>query len=136
MIYLGIDIGTTTICGLAYDPENKKTDVITLKNNSGMHSEKEWEKLQDPGKLVSLVYDILESFSTKYSKIGGIGIAGQMHGILYTDDKGNAVSPLYTWKITVVIRFIEGHTVMQVTWQTVPGTGWQAVMDWSLTISI
>lgn len=28
----------------------------------------------------------------------GIGITGQMHGILYTDGKGQAVSPLYTWQ--------------------------------------
>jgi sedoheptulokinase len=98
MIYIGIDVGTTTVCGLAYDTENRKADVITLKNNSGLHSKKEWEKIQDPAKLVSLVYDILESFSTRYGQIGGIGIAGQMHGILYTDNKGNAVSPLYTWE--------------------------------------
>lgn len=27
-----------------------------------------------------------------------IGLTGQMHGILYIDEDGNCVSPLYTWQ--------------------------------------
>jgi sedoheptulokinase len=30
--------------------------------------------------------------------VSAIGITGQMHGILYLDERGNPVSPLYTWQ--------------------------------------
>lgn len=35
---------------------------------------------------------------TLYPGAAGIGVTGQMHGIVYTDRSGNAVSPLYTWQ--------------------------------------
>ena len=37
-------------------------------------------------------------FFARYPDIERIGVTGQMHGILYLDGEGNAVSPLYTWQ--------------------------------------
>jgi sedoheptulokinase len=34
----------------------------------------------------------------QHKPIKGIGITGQMHGILYLNANGNAISPLYTWQ--------------------------------------
>ena len=34
----------------------------------------------------------------RFTDISGIGVAGQMHGILYVDAAGRACSPLYTWQ--------------------------------------
>lgn len=42
--------------------------------------------------------NILEELIARYAPIVSIGIDGQMHGILYVDRKGDAVSPLYTWQ--------------------------------------
>lgn len=41
---------------------------------------------------------MVREFQSQYKDIKGIGITGQMHGIVYTDIQGNAVSPLYTWQ--------------------------------------
>ena len=41
---------------------------------------------------------MVREFQSQYKEIKGIGITGQMHGIVYTDIQGNAVSPLYTWQ--------------------------------------
>jgi sedoheptulokinase len=98
MTFVGIDIGTTSVCGLAFNTQNRKSVVITQENDTYVSSSHEWEKIQDPDKLVSIALKIIKTFSDNYGPIGGIGITGQMHGILYTDKKGNAISRLFTWE--------------------------------------
>lgn len=94
---IGIDIGTTSICGVLIDAETGSVIKSTAKNsNSFLSGCAPWEKAQSVDKIISAASEILESFIDK--SVAAIGVTGQMHGILYTDLKGNAVSPLYTWQ--------------------------------------
>ncbi len=96
---LGIDIGTTTISAVVLNPADGTTaGVYTIANASDLPSEHVWEKMQDPEQITSRVQKLLDSLLRRYSSIRSIGITGQMHGILYVDKDGNAVSPLYTWQ--------------------------------------
>ena len=54
--------------------------------------------LQDPEKILEKCRRILEGFQDGEEDIVSVGVTGQMHGILYTDERGRAVSPLYTWQ--------------------------------------
>jgi sedoheptulokinase len=96
--FVGIDIGTTTICGIIYDPETRDLRAVTKKNPSCLESENDWEDLQDPKIIHKIVQEILDEFLTESDGIKGIGITGQMHGILYVDKEGNSLGPLYTWR--------------------------------------
>jgi sedoheptulokinase len=97
--FIGIDIGTSTICGVIYDLENKKVQqTIKEENNSQITTPNDWEDQQDPHIILSIVEKILDTFILRYKNIKGIGITGQMHGILYVDNMRNALSPLYTWQ--------------------------------------
>jgi sedoheptulokinase len=99
MKLLGLDVGTTTICGLVMDAaDGRIVFVQTEANTSGIAARASWESLQDPEAAVQIARRILGRALEMHGDIGGIGIAGQMHGILYVDGKGNAVSPLYTWQ--------------------------------------
>lgn len=98
MHFIGIDIGTTSICGVIYDFLNRKTEAINVENKSGISVDNSWEKIQDPQWVVACVIQIIKKFESKYTDIKGIGITGQMHGIVYVDKNGDAVSPLYTWQ--------------------------------------
>ena len=98
MHFIGIDIGTTSVCGVIYDFLNRSTASINVENESGIDSDKSWEKIQDPQWIVACVIRIIKTFQSKYQDIKGIGITGQMHGIVYVDNDGEAVSPLYTWQ--------------------------------------
>jgi len=98
MNFIGIDIGTTSICGINYDLFKHTADTIFLKNEAGIKPGKPWEKIQDPEWIVTAVLGIVKQFESTTQKILGIGVTGQMHGILYLDKDGNAVSPLYTWQ--------------------------------------
>ena len=98
MYYIGIDIGTSSICGIAYNFETKASITIVRKNTTGLSADNQWEKMQDADRIWMIVKEILLEFQKRCDDIKGIGVTGQMHGILYTDERGEAVSPLYTWQ--------------------------------------
>lgn len=94
---IGLDIGTTSICGILADIHSgavKKS--ITLPNDSGLSSPNAWEKIQSPQRILETVHIILSKLMC--DGVVSIGVTGQMHGILYVDAEGSAVSPLYTWQ--------------------------------------
>jgi len=99
MIGIGIDIGTTTICGVLLD--NEKDAVIravSYPNDSFIDYPEPWKKRQNPARILEIVYKILDELLAQEHVVSAIGLTGQMHGILYTDPDGNAVSDLYTWQ--------------------------------------
>ncbi|MGN6494835.1 MAG: sedoheptulokinase, partial [Agriterribacter sp.] len=98
MHFIGIDIGTTSICGIVHDFLNQTTESINIENECRIDSVNAWEKTKNPECVVKSIVQIIEAFASRYHDIRGIGITGQMHGIVYVDHNGQAVSPLYTWQ--------------------------------------
>ena len=97
MKIIGLDIGTTSICGVCVNAENGEiTKAVTKANNSFIKSEKGFEKIQNPDVIMETVYSVMAELDM--TDAGAIGFSGQMHGIVYTDANGKAVSPLYTWQ--------------------------------------
>lgn len=47
MSLLGIDIGTSSICGVVYTPSSDRIVSVTKANEAGMSSPHTWEKTQD-----------------------------------------------------------------------------------------
>lgn len=96
---LGLDIGTTTISAVVLSPtEGRAAGVYTIANASDLPADHVWEKMQDPEIITGRVEKLLESLLHRYPGIKSVGITGQMHGILYINREGNALSPLYTWQ--------------------------------------
>ena len=96
-ICIGIDIGTTTISAIAYDIDNKEQiEAYTLPHNScvkaGVFSEQDVSIIMEKAK--KLLYHIISI----YENIVSIGITGQMHGIVYIDKNGRAISNLINWQ--------------------------------------
>lgn len=96
---VGLDIGTTTISAVVVGIENGHLErAYTIENDSFVKTKYSWEKIQDPEKIVKKVKRLLDEIIEANHDIRVIGLTGQMHGILYADDEGKAVSPLYTWQ--------------------------------------
>ncbi len=96
MKVLGIDIGTTSICAVLVNSENGEIiKSVTKQNNSFIKTDNSFERIQDTAIIMNTVYLLLDEIGTDAD---AIGFSGQMHGIVYTDENGNAVSPLYTWQ--------------------------------------
>lgn len=94
---IGIDIGTTSVCGVLIDVNTGEILKSCTKNSEAfITTENEWEKIQSVEKIMSVATDILDRFID--DDVVVIGVTGQMHGIVYTDKNGEAVSPLYIWQ--------------------------------------
>lgn len=94
---IGIDIGTTSVCGVIIDVKSGKLlDSRTKNSNAFLKGCAEWEKIQSVEKIMSVATEILDGFID--DDIAVIGVTGQMHGIVYTNADGKAVSPLYIWQ--------------------------------------
>ena len=96
---LGIDIGTTTISAVVLENGQVLTD-ITEKNETFLEPGFVGEKIQDANQILEIALSIVEKMMEEYPDITRIGVTGQMHGILYLDENGDAISPLYTWQDT------------------------------------
>lgn len=97
MLSLGIDIGTTSICGIVVNALNGEVKrSITLNSPPFIKTNNTWEKIQKPDSILSSVIKIVDELLE--DDVETIGITGQMHGILYSDKDGNCLSPLYTWQ--------------------------------------
>ena len=72
-------------------------DTATAPNSSHIEGA-EYEDLQDPHAILDAVLRVAGELCAKHNPVGAIGLSCQMHGIVYTDSSGNAVSPLYTWQ--------------------------------------
>ena len=99
MKLIGLDIGTTSICGVLVHAETGKiVKTISKPNTSALRSPFDWEYTQDVSNIMHTVLEIVDELKEGVPDIRGIGVTGQMHGILYADDKGDALSPLFTWQ--------------------------------------
>ncbi len=97
MQVIGIDIGTTSICGVAVDTVSGEVKASkTVDSNAFIKTDKPFEKIQSADKIITLAKCILDELICEETV--AIGVTGQMHGIVYYDKNGNPVSPLYTWQ--------------------------------------
>ncbi len=96
---IGIDIGTTTISTVVVQTDNMEViESKTIQNGSFIKTEQEWERIQDAALIIHKAKEVLDDFLKRYDDIGSIGLTGQMHGILYLNQEGGCISPLYTWQ--------------------------------------
>lgn len=99
MYAMGIDLGTTTISVIMMDSESGKIiESKTIAHGAFVEGHIPESKVQDPKKLEAIVKAAVTEFVRTYGAPVCIGLTGQMHGMLYVDCEGDAVSPLYIWQ--------------------------------------
>lgn len=99
MIRLGLDIGTTSISAAAVDQESGRTLWTgSFGNDSFLSTPNIWERIQDTECIRETAMSAAAELRRRYPEAVSIGLTGQMHGIVYLDAEGNALSPLYTWQ--------------------------------------
>lgn len=100
MLAIGLDIGTTSVCGILYDIDSgTQIKAITEANDTFIKTDETWKKLQDPVTLIKKLCDIETRLENEANgNVAGIGITGQMHGIVYLNIKGEPISPLAIWQ--------------------------------------
>lgn len=94
---VGIDIGTTTVSAVVYDIDNRRQlEAYALPHRAGLCSDV--FSVQSVSVLLEKAEKLLSHLLTCYSGVIGIGLSGQMHGIVYIDAEGRPVSDLINWQ--------------------------------------
>ena len=84
---IGIDIGTTSVCGVLLDAQSGELLASKTKNsNAFLAVRAEWERIQSVEKIIAIATEIIDELIDV--DVAVIGVTGQMHGIVYTDENG------------------------------------------------
>lgn len=99
MLSMGIDLGTTTLSVVLLDGDTGALLASrTVEHASFIDDGCPAGKVQSPDAIVSLALQAAEDLIRRHGAPACIGLTGQMHGALFVDAAGRAVSPLYTWQ--------------------------------------
>ncbi len=105
-VVLGVDIGTTTITGLAMDTAGGEVLAVrTISNDaeitSASHKAKGYSEW-DARRMVRLACQCLgtmaERLGPRRGELAGIGITGQQHGVVIVDGALDPLTPLINWQ--------------------------------------
>jgi len=116
MYLAGIDIGTTTICGVLFHTGTLQVDAVAVRDNKFVSPDPgDRARCQDPVYIEAAVLSIIEELTVfaeaKGVAVGALSLTSQMHGILYLDAAGNALSNYYTWQNQQGLEVFYGETV-------------------------
>lgn len=113
---VGLDIGTTSISAVVLEQEESESSKLhyqkglwdshertvlearTVLNESFIPSKNHWERIQEPEEILCRAKSLLDGLLRDYPDVKSIGLTGQMHGIVYLNQEGQAISCLYTWQ--------------------------------------
>jgi len=109
MHLVGLDAGTTSISGVLLNVTTGTVErVVSVPHGADLSSEDTDVSLQDPEMIRETLETVLRVLvdearsdgadRTVSESVLGIAVTGQVHGILYVDGSGDALSPLYTWQ--------------------------------------
>ncbi len=97
--YLGLDISTTSSKALLIDETGKVIEIAsaphTLQSPHPLWSEQnpqEWWQA-----ISSSIREVLGKARVKGAEVKGVGLTGQMHGLVLMDEKGNVLRPAILW---------------------------------------
>lgn len=110
MKILGIDIGTSSICGAVLGENGEVLFTENCKNEGTLPVNDGFSHIQDGEKILSACRGIYADALEKFSALDAVGFTGQMHGVLFLGGRGECLSPLYTWQHKIAALPAENGT--------------------------
>ena len=112
-ILLSVDIGTSKLCVMALDTLTRRPlAVLSKPNDAGIKGLPPEQHEQDPRVIQAACFDLLSTVlkqpNLRGKSISGIGITGQMHGVLLVDANLRPLTNLITWQDGRTVPFIAG----------------------------
>ena len=108
MYYIGIDLGTSAMKLLLVDQSGEIKNSAT-KEYPLLFPQPGWSE-QEPkewwGALLAGVTELMSGFDA--SRVCGIGVGGQMHGLVALDENDNVIRPAILWN--------DGRTAEETEW--------------------
>lgn len=98
--YIGIDLGTSAVKLILIDGSGGIVDTVS--NDYPLYFPKPGFSEQDPDDWWAAVSDGIEKLTKGIDKrsVKGIGVGGQMHGLVMLDENGSVLRPAILWNDT------------------------------------
>jgi sedoheptulokinase len=100
-MYLGIDIGTSKVAAVIMSINRGVVASLSQGHGADLPQSADragWSE-QNPEKLLAVAWELVGQFPLDLRRqIRGVGLTGQMHGVVLCDARGGVVSPLVTWR--------------------------------------
>ena len=101
-MYIGIDLGTSSVKAILIDTNQKI--LATAHSTLNTHSPKDGFSEQNPEDWIVATFNCFQQINTKkpkeFSNLISIGISGHMHGATLIDKSGNIIRPCILWNDT------------------------------------
>jgi len=99
-ILIGVDLGTTKLCALAFEPRERRVLAMeSVPNDAGTTA---GNAEQDAGRILARGRECLSKLVARPElasrRVAGIGVTGQMHGVVLVDKEGRPQTALATWQ--------------------------------------
>jgi sugar (pentulose or hexulose) kinase len=105
-LVLGVDLGTTSITGLALDA---RTGEIVTRATAGNTADitaaadrargrSEWDAGRMAAIAISCMRQVADQLGARKSGLAGVGLTGQQHGVVVLDQRFTPVAPLVNWQ--------------------------------------
>ena len=102
----GIDLGTTKLTAIAFDPEPGEVVCRTaLANEANITpaadralGRSEWDARQIVSRAFDCLRQLLQQLGPRRHEVAAIGITGQQHGTVLVDDRLQPLTPLINWQ--------------------------------------
>jgi sugar (pentulose or hexulose) kinase len=105
-ITLGVDLGTTTITALAWEPAAATIRAVaTIANDAEVTAESdkargrsEWDPPRIVDRACEAVRSVVERLGPRGADVAAVGITCQMHGLVLLDRQRRPILPLVNWQ--------------------------------------
>ena len=86
LLSLALDLGTTSIAAIAVDPDGRVVTRVQRPNTATLPDLPAGHAEQDPQTIRTIVAEVLSELARDLPGTpAGLGLTGQMHGVLLTD---------------------------------------------------
>ena len=97
-LFLGIDVGTSKIAAVIADGEGRVEAAVSRAHGAGMPTP-DGRAEQDAATLLDTTWAVVRDLPEALRRRAqGIGVTGQMHGVVLLDDENAPLTPLITWQ--------------------------------------
>ena len=99
LLSLALDPGTTSIAAIAVDPDGHVVSSVQRANTATLPDLPSGHAEQDPQRIRDIIVDVLSELARDLPGTpAGLGVTGQMHGVLLTDPNRRPLTGLITWQ--------------------------------------
>lgn len=102
MRFLGLDIGTTTVTAVVVDVENGEVVTVQSAANDAeitrAEDKKNGRSEWDAERMMQIAFGVIRQAVEVSGTVDGVGVTGQMHGMVLVAENGDAVGPLVGWQ--------------------------------------